>query len=202
MSSTGSRSLIANIETGIAQFVSDIVGDPRLSIPVGWNLPPNVVAVSDSANCALLGRTGALSRLCDGAAERILYASDDFYPAAIAWTENDTRVVVADRLSDRVLLFDAGTPGPPLQELAGSGQRIGEPVAMAVMASGELLVANNRTWELTRIKPDAITQIALPSIPVSLELLPSGLAFGIPAAGEPALLIDLSEERAYAVPVR
>jgi hypothetical protein len=202
ISSNGARALIASAEAGLAQFVTDIGNAPELTIPFDWDAHVAAAAVADSVNCVLLGKTGALSRLCEGEGERTLYSSEDFHPAAIAWLDDDTRAAVADRHSDRILLFDASIPGPPLQELAGAGHGIAEPVTIAAAGSGELLVTNNRTWELTRIRPGVITQIALPAMPAALELLPSGLIFGPPTAREPALLIDLAEERAYAVPVR
>lgn len=164
-------------------------------------------AVADSTSCALIGTVDEFAsyilKACSGIKNSIatIATLPGVRISSLAWFHGETDAIVADQLSNRILLLP-GISGSPI-ELAGSSP------ASALIALDDTRIAaiSTETPALLVIDTEhaqASRTIALPATPTRLEFLASGgiLALTQPDS-QPLLLIDMRQDFApFFVPAK
>lgn len=142
LSPSGTAAVFLLQESATIVAVGGLPSAPRVAFESGVEDGVRSVAVSDDARVVLAGRAGAVLILRPNQAAGSVQAG---MPSAISFVANGTRAMIADQESNQVLSLDMTDSGATVSRMAGSGEGIDAPVALAFDSHASNAVVLNRS---------------------------------------------------------
>ena len=150
----GTRLLAANAKGNAAvvysaaqnelRFVTGLDREPVLSSPVSTAAlagPITAGILDEAGQCAVLG-TGAIETLCADASSNRVLPDTTLNITALAFANGNRDVIFADAAGQQIVRINGYAQAPALTVLAAQSSGLIRPIALAILASGQILVAD------------------------------------------------------------
>jgi hypothetical protein len=187
------------------RFLSGLDRDPVLSSPVSTaSLAGGITAgiLDDAGQCAVLG-TGVIETLCaDGSTSRVL-SDTTFLVTALAFANSGRDLVIADAAGKQIVRINSYAQVPAVTVLASASNGLARPIALAVLSSGQILVADADSQTILAIDPStgAVLTTQLDIVPTQLRpLADRSLLLLNDLSALPFTLLATEAMRTYFVP--
>ena len=168
----GNAAIVYSAAQNELRFVSGLDREPVLSPPVSTASlagPITASILDDAGQCAVLG-TGAVETLCADASSSRVLPDTSLNITALVFANSNRDLVLADAAGKHIIRINGYSQAPAITTLASQSNGLVRPVALAILASGQILVADADAQTIFTI--DAVTGLI---VSTPLDIAPTQL---------------------------